>query len=380
MNKILFSLVFLLTVLTVNSAYAAGGSSLLSSGDSFPNLVFSDQLEKQDKEYLGINIPFFSFMQKDSFKLDEMDAELLFVEFFNKYCTSCQLQAPVNNEIYKRINSDNDLKNRVKFIGIGAGNSKREVDSFRAEKNIPFPLISDQDFIGYEEIGDPGGTPYMLLVKKTDSGFIVFSSHMGLNKDKDFFEKEIRAALRADVSKLKKVKKTVDLKTTKRKLVLNMPEEEIVKHVKVSVGKSIKNDLAAEKINTSKINKFDGLYVSNIDVNDKMETLYSKILSRKPVCDVCHGIHFIVTFDVEGVIRDIHSIHLTKYGNVVWTDEELNKVKRRLVGTKISEDIQYNYEVDAVTTATMTTSLMYNSIKRLTPLVDQINQLKDIIE
>lgn len=377
-NKFFLMVVF--TVLISTSAYAAGGTVLLSPGDTFPNLVFPDQLEKQDKEYLGISIPFFSFMQKESFKLDEMDAELLFVEFFNKYCTSCQLQAPVNNEIYKRINSDNTLKSRVKFIGIGAGNSKREVDSFRAEKNIPFPLIPDQDFIGYEEIGDPGGTPYMLLVKKTDSGFIVFSSHMGLNKDTDFFEKEIQEALSTDVSNLKKEKKMVDLKTIKRKLALNMSEQEIVKHVKASVGKVVKNDLTPEKINTTKINKFDGLYVSDIELNNKKEIFYSKILSRKPVCDVCHGIHFIVTFDVEGVIRDIHSIHLTKYGNVVWTEEELNKVKRKLVGTKISENIQYNYEVDAVTTATMTTSLMYNSIKRLNPLVEQINQLKDIVQ
>jgi len=380
MKKILFFVVFFITVLTVNSLYAASGTALLSPGDSFPNLVFPDQLEKQDKEYLGISIPFFSFMQEDSYKLDEIDAELLFVEFFNKYCTSCQLQAPVNNEIYKQINSDNDLKNRVKFIGIGAGNSKREVNSFRAEKNIPFPLIPDQDFNGYEDIGDPGGTPFMLLVKKTDSGFIVFSSHMGLNKDKDFFVKEIKEALITDMSKLKKVKNTVDLKTTKRKLVLNMPEEEIVKHIKTSVGKAVGNDPAPEKVSTNKINKFDGLYVSNVEINDKQEMFYSKILSRKPVCDVCHGIHFIVTFDINGVIRDIHSIHLTKLGNVVWTDEELNKVKSKLVGTKISDDIQYNYEVDAVTTATMTTSLMYNSIKRLTPLVEQINQLKDIIE
>ena len=161
-------------------------------------------------------------MQKKSFELVEVEAELLFIEFFNKYCTSCQRQAPVNNEIYKLINSDNDLKNRVKFIGIGVGNSKQELDSFKLDKSIQFPLIPDQEFMGYEEIGDPGGTPDMLLVKKTDSGFIVFSSHMGLNKDKDFFEREIKEALITDVAKLEKIKKISGLKTIKRKLVLKI--------------------------------------------------------------------------------------------------------------------------------------------------------------
>ena len=376
MRKILLFLVFLATVLTLNLAFAAGETVLLSPGDKFPNLALPDQLEKQDKEYLGIKIPFFSFMQEDTFKLDEVKAELLFIEFFNKYCTSCQRQAPVNNEIYKCINSDNDLKNRVKFIGIGVGNSKRELDFFKSDKTIPFPLIPDPEFMGYEEIGDPGGTPYMLLVKKTDSGFIVFSSHMGINKDKDFFVKEIKEALITDDSKLEEIKKTAGLKNKKRKLRLNMSEEEIVNIVKASIGKSVKNNFTPEKIITTKLNEVDGLYVSKVYLNDKQETFYSKILSRKPICDVCHGIHFIVTFDIKGFIRDIHAIHLTKYGNEVWTEEEINIVNHKLVGKKISENIQYNYEVDSVTTATITTSLMYNSIKRLTPLVKQVKQLK----
>ena len=217
----------------------------------------------------------------------------------------------------------------------------------------------------------------MLLVKKIDSGFIVFSSHMGINKNKDFFVKEIKEALITDVTKLEEIKKAAGLKTIQRKLVLNMSEEEIVNIVKASIGKSAKNNFTPEKIITTKLNEFDGLYVSNFYVNDRKETLYSKILSRKPVCDVCHGIHFIVTFDIEGFIRDVYSLHLTKWGNVEWTEEELKKVKRKLVGTKISEEIKYNYEVDAVTTATITTSLIFNSIKRLTPLVEQIKQLKD---
>ena len=79
MRKIVLLLVFLVTVSTLNLAFAAGETALLSPGDKFPNLALSDQLEKQDKEYLGIKIPFFSFMQEDTFKLDEVKAELLFI-------------------------------------------------------------------------------------------------------------------------------------------------------------------------------------------------------------------------------------------------------------------------------------------------------------
>jgi len=120
MRKFIMTFLLVMMVLTCNTAFGAKKTVLLSPGDRFPNLIFSDELGKEDKEYLGIRIPFFSFTKKEKMLLEEIQAELLFVEFFNKYCTSCQLQAPVNNKIYDAVISDNNLKNRVKFIGIGA--------------------------------------------------------------------------------------------------------------------------------------------------------------------------------------------------------------------------------------------------------------------
>ncbi len=371
-----FTLFFLIVmmVLTCNMAFGGGKTVLLSPGDKFPNLIFSDELGKKDKEYLGIKTPFFSFTKKENILLEEIQGELLFIEFFNKYCTSCQLQAPVNNKVYDAVISDNNLKDRVKFIGIGAGNSKREVDSFRNEKKIRFPLLSDQDFNCYEDIGDPGGTPYMLLVKKTDSGFTVYSSHMGLNKDNEFFVKEIRDALKTDIKTLTHKKKEVDFKISQRKLELDISEEEIIQNVELSINRVLKNEPPADKTVTKKMSAYEGLYMTKVSSGFKEDILYSKVLSRKPVCDVCHGIHFIVTFDAVGTIRDVHAIHLTKYGNVVWNEEDLKTINLRLVGMKIDGKIQFNSEVDAVSTATMTSSLMYNSIKRLKPVIDRLRK------
>jgi len=374
MRKFILFVLFVIIMLTCSSAFGSGKTVLLSPGDKFPNLVFSDELGKEDKEYLGIKIPFFSFTKKENILLEEIQSELLFVEFFNKYCTSCQLQAPVNNKIYDSVISDNNLKDRVKFIGIGAGNSKREVDSFRNEKKINFPLFSDQDFNCYEDIGDPGGTPYMLLVKKTDSGFTVYSSHMGLNKDNEFFIKEIRDALKTDIKTLARKKKEVDLKISQRKLELDISEEKIIQNVELSIDRVLKNEPPADKTVTKKMSDYDGLYMTKVTSGLKEGILYSKVLSRKPVCDVCHGIHFIVTFDAVGIIRDVHAIHLTKYGNVVWNEEDLKTINSRLVGMKIDDNIQFNSEVDAVTTATMTSSLMYNSIKRLKSVIDRLRR------
>ncbi len=374
MRKIILFLLFIMIVLTSNTALGSRKAVLLSPGDKFPNLVFYDELAKEDKEYLGIKIPFFSFTKKENIFLEEIQAELLFIEFFNKYCTSCQAQAPVNNKIFNQVIADNNLKNLVKFIGIGAGNSKREVDSFKNEKNIIFPLLSDQDFNCYEDIGDPGGTPYMLLVKKTDSGFTVYSSHMGLNKESEFFLKEIKDALKTDIKTLVRKKKEVDLKISQRKLELDISEEKIVHNVELSINRILKNEPPADKKATNKMQGHESLYKTKVSSGTKECILYSKVLSRKPVCDVCHGIHFIVTFDAVGIIRDVHAIHLTKLGNVVWNEDDMKTINSRLVGKKIDERFQFDSEVDAVTSATMTSALMYNSIKRLIPLVGSLGK------
>ena len=66
--------------------------------------------------------------------------------------------------------NDPQMKGKVKFLAVAAGNNQTEVDSFRAEKKVPFPIIPDPKFLAYEAVGDPGATPFTLVVRKTDSG------------------------------------------------------------------------------------------------------------------------------------------------------------------------------------------------------------------
>ena len=91
---------------------------------------------------------------------------------------------------------------------------------------------------------------------------------------------------------------------------------------------------------------------------------FSKIISRNPVCDVCHAIHFILTFDSQGTVVDIIPLHFTKYGNIEWNKDELQKVTSTLIEKSLLKHLQFDPEVDAVSGATMTTSLIFNSVER----------------
>jgi peroxiredoxin len=93
------------------------------------------------------------------------------------------------NEFYRNIQGKKDLKNKMKLIGIGAGNTPFEVNFFRKKYEVPFPLFSDEDLSIHKILGGVR-TPYFIGVKlKSDGSSEVFYSKLGGFKDADKFLK-----------------------------------------------------------------------------------------------------------------------------------------------------------------------------------------------
>jgi peroxiredoxin len=93
------------------------------------------------------------------------------------------------NELYRAIQSNKDLKNKIKLIGIGSGNSDFEVNFFRKKYEIPFPLFSDEDYSIHKTLGEVR-TPYFIGVRlKSDGSSEVFYSKQGGFKDANKFLK-----------------------------------------------------------------------------------------------------------------------------------------------------------------------------------------------
>ncbi|MEW6137684.1 MAG: redoxin domain-containing protein [Thermodesulfobacteriota bacterium] len=93
----------------------------------------------KERAYLGLS-------GNNTFRLPSVRVPILFVEIFSMYCPICQSEAPKINELYTRIQKSPTLKDKVKMVGIGIGNTPFEVEVFRKKFEIPFPLFSDEDF------------------------------------------------------------------------------------------------------------------------------------------------------------------------------------------------------------------------------------------
>lgn len=68
------------------------------------------------------------------------------------YCPHCQKHAPDANKLFRVLDSRKDIRNKVKMIGIGVGNSRYEVGIFKDKYSSPFPMFDDRDSVALSTI------------------------------------------------------------------------------------------------------------------------------------------------------------------------------------------------------------------------------------
>jgi thiol-disulfide isomerase/thioredoxin len=114
----------------------------------------------EEKSYFGLS-------GVGNFKIPQIKANLVLIEIFSMYCPYCQADAPKINELYQLIENTMELKNKIKMVGIGAGNTPFEVEVYKKTYKVPFPLFPDKDFVLHKAYGEPR-TPYFIVVKIND--------------------------------------------------------------------------------------------------------------------------------------------------------------------------------------------------------------------
>ncbi|MFC1591490.1 peroxiredoxin family protein [Thermodesulfobacteriota bacterium] len=359
----------------------ATAGKVIGKGDPVPRIAIDQKhLSSNDLGYLGISTTetIFRFFKQNDISLDNINGDVIVLEFLNTHCVTCQAQSHIMNQVYQIIAETGDLQKRIKLLGIAAGNSGNEVKRFRKRRKVPFPIMPDPDFEAYDAMGPPGGTPYTVLIRNRNNRLVVSYAHRGLSDSTEHLCNKIRHAL--SYGDIRPGQTDADRLTPKwkneRQLVLDLTRGEVLDLIKRSMldGDTPSGSPQLTDPERLRLPQHGEIYKAQKILGGEKTTLFSKIISRKPVCDICHGVHFVITFNQSGHITNFTPIHLTKAANIKWGPVDNNHTRARLIGKPLSSTFTFNPQVDAVSTATMTSALIFNSVNRLKEVYTELQQ------
>jgi len=174
--QLLICLVFALQCYTVY-----GEEEPFAKGSQLPQFTLPAPDSQQTMDYLGMK-------KMEPGPISNIGAKLIFIEFLSVLCPHCHTNAPILNRLYKVIQEDPALAKDLKIIGICIGNNKTQVDAYKKNFKVPFPIFPDEELAIAASV-EVMATPTMVLV--TNDGKVL-TSHSGVIQDFDGLLKELR--------------------------------------------------------------------------------------------------------------------------------------------------------------------------------------------
>ena len=135
----------------------------------FPEFPLRGQTSSAQRAYLGVG--------DGQFSVADVKGEYVVIQAFSMYCPICQRDAPRVNEAYQMIQKQG-LGDKVKFLGVGVGNTAFEVVFYARKYEVPFPLFMDDDF-SVNDLLQVSGTPTYYVVKLDNGRPVTVGSRVG---------------------------------------------------------------------------------------------------------------------------------------------------------------------------------------------------------
>jgi len=162
------------------SVPAFAASSTPVEGGKLPAIRLPIPRDSDEKVYLGLSGEGF-------FEIPQIKAEGVLVKIFNLYCPVCQSSALAMAKLYRQIENNPNLKNKIKLIGIGAGNTVAEVEFFRQTYNIPFPIFPDEDLTIHNLLGEVRIPSFIAIRIEKDGSHKIVHTQLGGLPDTTLF-------------------------------------------------------------------------------------------------------------------------------------------------------------------------------------------------
>lgn len=155
------------------------------AGDIFPDIDLQGKISPEQRTYLDV--------PEGPIKLSDIGADFVLVEVFSMYCPICQHDAPGVNEMFNQVLAS-DKASRIRFVGVGAGNTPFEVAFYRKKFTVQFPLFEDPNYVAHKAVGNVG-TPAYYLIDLRDRKRETLLFHEGEIKDKAAFLQQMYALM-----------------------------------------------------------------------------------------------------------------------------------------------------------------------------------------
>ena len=352
------------TLLPLLAQTTTGAQEFTRVVSCFPDIDLGHHLSAGDRAHLGL--------PTGSTLLSDVPADLVVMEFLNRHCFGCQLSAPCLSRAYREIQSDPTLAGKTKMVGIAVGNTAKEAEEFRTKTELGFPVIPDPKFEIYKAAGVGEKTPVTLVIRKWENGdLILVSAHNCQMETHLPLLSEVRTAHAIEWRELSKMAK-------RNRWPRQLPPPQLP-----IAGKALR-----AKIDTA-FKQAGGVFAArmmalkdgtNVYQGRRLKVgagkLFAKIVSRRPVCDVCHDIHFIYVFDAAGSILALEPIRLPKSCNKDFRRYDVEKLREQIVGRALSDPFDFNPEVDAITKATITCAVVYDALRNGQGVLKQLEAVR----
>ena len=343
----------------------AYGYRLIQIGEPFPDTALNAPPAPRDRAYLGLP-------SDGMFSVSDITADLVLVEMLNVHCEDCLNRVEAYNALFQDIEADPVTRDRVKMMAVGVGNTGGEIQRFSSEYHVRFPLVADPQFTLHAAVGKPV-TPFSILVrlqKKPDAAVVALTAH-GVDMDYAKLHQDMAALVTLDVSVLRE--RRSQALADRVTVAPPQSEKEITSRIRDAMMRIAGegNDLADFR----KLSIADRhVYAGVIKNGEGAQTLYAEVISRPTICEVCEDVHFFYVFNEKGAVVEFVPLQLTKWGNNEWTAEDIEIMRQRLMGRFIFTPFYFNPELDAVSSATITSAIIFDSLSDGKSLFDSLGK------
>lgn len=353
---------FLLFLMPTSTILAAGS---ISAGAPFPETTMPAPLEPEQRAYLGLD-------SDQPFSLSQIDGRVVLLEILNVHCPHCQKQTAPYNKLYRMIEADPETRGKIKLLGAAVGNSDEAIDDFVVIYSVAFPVVSDRNFRMHRSLR-AGPTPFAVYALRdhNEGEFVVTDTHLGVDRDVEGLFDYLKDLLSMKTSEFTSLPQ--DPVVEVEKLMPPQPVEEVDKMVHRAFADLSREVKSVERLH---LKSERWVYKAEVILDSGPETLFAEVGNRSAICDVCHSVHFFYIFNHKRTVLSFTPLHLTKYGNVEWNREEVDFFTARVVGKQMAGFNNFDPGVDAVTSATMTSAIIFDDINLGLELIEELRREK----